>query len=55
MNDLFQGFGFIRENVDDLLIITKGDLEDHIQKLELTPNKNLRSGIKCDIKQYLFG
>ena len=33
MNDLFLGFHFIRAYIDDLLILTKGDWTDHIQKL----------------------
>ena len=38
-NDLFHGFEFICECIDDLLILTRGDWTDHIQKLELTLNK----------------
>ena len=34
MNDLFCGFEFIREYIDDLLILTKGDWTNHVQKLE---------------------
>ena len=33
MNDLFHGFEFIREYIDYLLILTKGDWTDHVQKL----------------------
>ena len=33
MNDLFHGFKFIRAYIENLLIITKGDWTDHIQKL----------------------
>ena len=33
MNDLFHGFGFIHAYIDDLLILTKGDWTDHVQKL----------------------
>ena len=39
MNDLFHGFEFIRAYIYDLLILTKGDWTDHIQKLELTLNE----------------
>ena len=33
MNDLFRGFEFICAYIDDLLIPTKGDWTDHVQKL----------------------
>ena len=33
MNDLFHGFEFICEYIDDTLIWTKGDWTDHVQKL----------------------
>ena len=39
MNYLFHGFELIRENIDDILILTKGDWTDHEQNLELTLNK----------------
>ena len=34
MNELFQGLDFIRAYIDDLLCITKGDLDDHLGKLD---------------------
>ena len=39
MNDLFHVLEFICACIDDLLILTKGDLTYHIQKLELTIKK----------------
>ena len=39
MNDLFYGFKLVRAYIDDLVIRTKGDWTDHVQKLELKPNK----------------
>ena len=33
MNNLFHGFEFIRAYTDDLLILTKGDWNDHVQKM----------------------
>ena len=46
MNDLFHGFEIIRAYIDDLLILTKGDLTDHIQELEPTVNKLKEKGLK---------
>ena len=42
MNDLFHGFEFIRAYIDDILILTKGGWTDHLQKLELPLNKQLK-------------
>ena len=39
MNDLFRRFEFILAYIDYLLILTKRDWTDHIQKLKLTLNK----------------
>ena len=50
MNDLFHGFEFIRAYIDAILILTKGDWTDHIQKLVLTLNKLKEKGLKCNIE-----
>ena len=55
MNDLFHGFEFIRVYIDDLLILTKVDWTDHIQKLELTLNKMKEKVLKCNIEISFFG
>ena len=39
MNDLFHVFEFVCVYMDEILILTKGDLTDHVQKLQLTINK----------------
>ena len=38
-NDLFHRFGFIRMYINELLLLSKGDWKDYVQKLELTINK----------------
>ena len=38
-----------------MLILTKGDWTDHIQKLESTLNKLKEKGLKCNIEKYFFG
>ena len=48
MNDLFQGFEFIRAYIYDLLI-PKTTWTYHVQRLELTSNKLKKIGIKCNI------
>ena len=54
INDIFNGFEFIPEYIDELLILTKGDWIDHVQKLELTLNKLKEKGLKCNIERSLF-
>ena len=51
MNDLFHGFEFIRAYIDGILILTKGDWKDHVQKLELILNKLKENLIKCNIEK----
>ena len=55
MNKLFHGFELIRAYIDDLLITNKGDWSDQLEKLELTLQKLKENGIKCNIKELLFG
>ena len=55
MNNLFHGFEFIRVYIYDLLILTKIDWTDHVQKLELTLNKLKVKGLKCNIENSFFG
>ena len=50
MNDLFHGFEFICACIDDLLILTKKDWTDHVQKLKLTLNKLNEKGLKFNIE-----
>ena len=54
MNDLFHGFEFIYAYIDGILILTKGDWTDHVQKLELTLNKLKENGLKFNIEKSLF-
>ena len=49
MNKMFRGFDFIRAYINDLLIITKVDLSDHLDKLEQTLIRLKDHGIKCNI------
>ena len=38
-NEMFCGFEFIRSYIDDMLMITKGDCSNHLEKLGLTIKK----------------
>ena len=54
MNDLFCGFEFIREYIDNILILTQGDWTDHLHKLELILNKLKGKGDKYNIEHSFF-
>ena len=51
MNDLFHGFEFICAYIDDILILTKGDWTNHLQKLELTLNKLKEKDLNVILKR----
>ena len=55
MNEMFRSFEFIRAYIDDLLMITKSDTSDHLEKLEWTLKKNKKNGLKCNIEKASFG
>ena len=55
MNKIFCGFEFIRAYIDCLLIITKGDFSDHLEKMELTFQKLQDSELKWNIEKSSFG
>ena len=54
INDLFLGFEFICAYIDNLLILTKEDFIDHIQRLELILNKPKEKITKFNIENYFF-
>ena len=51
MNDLFHGFEFICLCIDDILILTKVDWSNHVQKLELTLNKIKEKDLNLILKR----
>ena len=54
MNYLIIGFGFIRTDIDDLLVLTKGYWTDHVQTLLLTLNKLKEKVPKYNIEKFFF-
>ena len=55
MDDLFNGFEFIRAYMDEVLILTKEYWKDNLHIVELTQNKLKEKVIKCNIEKSLFG
>ena len=54
MNEIFVGFEYVRAYIDDLLIITKGDLEDHLEKVEQVLHKLQEKGLKVNANKCSF-
>ncbi len=54
MNELFQGLDFVRAYIDDLLCITKGDLDDHLGKLDGILTRLGEAGLKINAKKSFF-
>ena len=55
MNELFMGLDFARAYIDDLLCMTKGTFEDHLEKLERILVRLSQAGLKVNAKKSFFG
>ena len=51
---MFRGLEFIRPYINDLLMITKGDWSDHLEKMEQTLQKIKDNGLKCNVEKSFF-
>ena len=54
VSDLFQELDCVWTCIDDLLVITKGACEDHLQKLDAVLSKLCNAGLKINAKKSLF-
>ena len=54
MNDLFAGLHYVRAYIDDLLIISNGTLEDHLQKISKAFKILQKAGFKINAEKSLF-
>ena len=54
MNYLFHGFEFIHAYIYEILILTKGDCTDHVQKRELILNKMKGKILKYNTEMSFF-
>ena len=55
INGLFYRFELICAYMDDLLILTKVEWKDHVQKLKSTLNKLKEKGLKYNTEESFFG
>ena len=43
MNELFNGLEYVKAYIDDLLIISNGNIEDHLNKVKKKSFKQIKS------------
>eukprot|EP00957_Ditylum_brightwellii_P040838 3091179-Ditylum_brightwellii.AAC.1 len=51
MNKLFAGFKEVKAYIDDILLITKGTYEDHLEKLDKVLNKLEKAGLRVNMNK----
>ncbi len=54
MMDLMTSLEYVRAYIDDLLIITKGTLDDHIEKIEIVLARLRDAGLKVNAAKSFF-
>ena len=54
MNELFAGFDYVRTYIDDLLAISNGTFDDHLDKLGTVLDKLQKSGFKVNAEKSFF-
>jgi Reverse transcriptase (RNA-dependent DNA polymerase) len=54
MSELFDGFEFVRTYIDNLLTLTKGTFEDHLEKLKKVLYCLRQAGLKISSNKSFF-
>ena len=54
MSDSMKGLNFTRTHLDNLLVITKGSYEDHLEKLNAMLSRLKQAGLKVNAKKLFF-
>ena len=54
MSCLMQELKFVQAYIDDLLCITKGSFEDHLEKLGMVLDRLRQAGLKVNAKKSFF-
>jgi hypothetical protein len=54
MMDLMASLDYVRAYIDDLLIITRGTIDDHISKIETVLNQLRDVGLKVNAAKSFF-
>jgi hypothetical protein len=54
MSELMDDLEYIRVYIDDLLVLTKGSYEDHLEKLDEVLKRLEKAGLKVNAKKSFF-
>ena len=54
MMELFDGIEYVRAYIDDLLILTKSDFTDHLEKLRVVLDRLREAGLKVNVTKSYF-
>ena len=54
MSDLMAGLEFVRAYLDDLLVVSKGSFEDHLNHIEQVCNRLAEAGLKVNVSKSHF-
>ena len=54
MNELFHDLEYVRAYIDDFLIISNGNFEDHLNKAKIVLKKLQAAGFKINAEKSLF-
>lgn len=55
MSELMEGLEFVRTYLDDCLVITKGDFQEHLESLEKVLLRLAEAGLKVNAEKSFFG
>ena len=55
MSELFMDLEYVRAYIDDLLVLTNGDWDDHLEKLDEVLTRLERAGLKVNARKSFFG
>ena len=54
MSELIEGLEFVRTYLDDLLIISNGSFDDHLQQLDTVLHRLRLAGLKINVEKSAF-
>ena len=54
MMELFDGIEYVRAYIDDLLVLTKSDYKDHLEKLRIVLQRLREAGLKVNVTKSYF-
>ena len=54
MNELLNGLEYVRAYIDDLLIISNSNFEDHLNRIKIVLKKLKAAGFKINVEKSFF-